>query len=281
MDNGNNVCRGDLAYNVFSSLCLLSIDSSIYSLAWLDSSQANCHNCFCSPGIVMYRSLQQLVESLKEITSHEEGDYDCIIYSDDYGTLFNIKVPLVNGVREGEADLVQGIRKVATLSYKNNEINGLCTLYGDHNEVVERIIYPNGRNNGPYARCDRYGDPIERGEYTDSPPRPSSNQVNPHSYQSQNDRSVSDFSYSSPNSGFDGGSLLGVLGVLATAAAVGYGVKKAADYFNGDDRSKQQSRNNQASRSTNPPNRNRQYGGYHSNGSNRSAESDNPFGFFF
>ena len=233
----------------------------------------------------MQKPREELLRGYKVNFSYPIGNVERIIYTDCSGGYFNIEVPLVNGVKEGRADLFQGIRKVATLSYKDDEINGICFLYGDHNEVVEEVNVVNGLKDGPYTRYDRNGSPIERGEYTDSPSRPSPKPTNPSPHHSYHDPPVSDFSSSSSSSGydggFDGGSLFGVLGAIATVAAVGYGVKKAADYFSRDDRPKQPSRNKQASRPTNPQNRNRQYGSHYSNSSNRPTESDNPFGFFF
>lgn len=233
----------------------------------------------------MYNSIKQLIKSLTVIDNEKLDDVELITFSDGNGRLYSISVPLINGKKEGRADLVYLGSKVATLSYKNDQISGECILYGCHGEVVQKQIVGNDWNVGPYTRFDHLENSVDQDEYTDNIQGFTSTLSNPNPYRARDEFSVSDFSrpYSESNhsDGFDGGSLLGVLGVIATAAAVGYGVKKASDYFSRDNRSKQSSKQNQTSRPGNSQNRNRQYNGYPSSSPNRPTEQDNPFRYFF
>ena len=114
---------------------------------------------------VKYRDPVLLLQDFEEIQREECEECVNFIYSKD-NEYYHISVPLVNGMLHGKAKMECVARVVASLSYKDNQINGECILYHENGNIMEIVQVVNGWKNGQYFQYNQDGQAIEEGYYT-------------------------------------------------------------------------------------------------------------------
>lgn len=135
---------------------------------------------------------------------------------------FKADVPSLFGSKEGRANLCDGNRVVAALNYSSDKLNGECIWYFDDGswEIVE---VKNDWKDGEYTIYYRDGLPIESGIYSNG------TSIEPARNQFEYDSKPS---YSCDYSRND--TATNAILAISAAAAVGYGLKKAYDYYSND-----------------------------------------------
>ena len=152
-------------------------------------------------------------------------------------------VPSLLGSKEGTATLFDGNRVVATLNYSKDKLNGECTWYYDDGSC-EKVEVKNDWKDGEYVIYDCAELPIESGIYAIGM------SIEPARNQFEFDSKPSyPYDYSRDNT------TTNAILAISAAAAVGYGLKKAFDYYSNDRSSesmtKSSFRSSQGQRGTN------------------------------
>ena len=90
---------------------------------------------------------------------------NCIVYYGGAYSLYEMRVKLVNGKREGEAILLSDGVPFIRLEYSNGELSGVVEQMNDYGQIILRGHLVNGVENGLFEEMDEAGKVIWRGYY--------------------------------------------------------------------------------------------------------------------